>query len=59
MRKYLVFSVLLAAAAIYMTGCNQAQGTQELRRRSPSLFFPSLPLRQLPIRSSQPQWKAR
>jgi len=28
MRKYLVFSVLLAAAAIYISGCNQAQGTQ-------------------------------
>lgn len=28
MRKYLVFSVLLAAVAFYLTGCNQAQGTQ-------------------------------
>jgi len=28
MRKYLVFSVLLAAVAIYVAGCNQAQGTQ-------------------------------
>lgn len=28
MRKYLVLSVLLAAAAVYVTGCNQAQGTQ-------------------------------
>lgn len=28
MRKYLVFSVLLAAAAVHFTSCNQAKGTQ-------------------------------
>jgi len=28
MRKYVVFSVLLAAAAVYFSSCNQVQGTQ-------------------------------
>jgi RND family efflux transporter MFP subunit len=28
MRKYLIFSAFLVAAAIYLSGCNQAQGTQ-------------------------------
>lgn len=28
MRKYLIFSVFLVAAAVYLSGCNQAQGTQ-------------------------------
>lgn len=41
MRKYLVFSVLLAAAAIYMTGCNQAQGTQAA---PPPQSLPVLPI---------------
>jgi membrane fusion protein (multidrug efflux system) len=41
MRKHLVFSVLLAAAAIYMTGCNQAQGTQAA---PPPQSLPVLPI---------------
>jgi membrane fusion protein, multidrug efflux system len=44
MRKYLVFSVLVAAAAIYLAGCNQAQGTQA------AFPPPSLPI--LPINSA-------
>jgi len=41
MRKYLVLSVLLAAVAIYMTGCNQAQGTQAA---PPPQALPVLPI---------------
>jgi RND family efflux transporter MFP subunit len=41
MRKYLVFSVLLAAVAIYITGCNQAQGTQAA---PPPQSLPVLPI---------------
>ena len=44
MRKYLVFSVLLAAAAVYLAGCNQAQGTQAA--------FPPQSLPVLPISSA-------
>ena len=28
MRRYLFFSVILIAAMVYISGCNQAQGTQ-------------------------------
>lgn len=42
MRKYLVFSVLLAAVAFYLTGCNQAQGTQAA---PPPQALPVLPIR--------------
>jgi RND family efflux transporter MFP subunit len=41
MRKYLVFSVLLAAAAVYISGCNQAQGTQAA---PPPQSLPVLPI---------------
>ena len=41
MRKYLVFSVLLVAAAIYFAGCNQAQGTQAA---PPPQSLPVLPI---------------
>jgi len=41
MRKILVFSVLLAAAAIYLAGCNQAQGTQAA---FPPQSLPVLPI---------------
>jgi membrane fusion protein (multidrug efflux system) len=41
MRKYLVLSVLLAAVAIYLTGCNQAQGTQAA---PPPQALPVLPI---------------
>lgn len=41
MRKYLVISVLVAAVAIYATGCNQAQGTQAA---PPPQALPVLPI---------------
>ncbi len=41
MRKYLVFSVLLVAAAFYFAGCNQAQGTQAA---PPPQSLPVLPI---------------
>jgi RND family efflux transporter MFP subunit len=41
MRKYLVFSVLLAAVALYLTACNQAQGTQAA---PPPQTLPVLPI---------------
>ncbi|GGB05594.1 efflux RND transporter periplasmic adaptor subunit [Puia dinghuensis] len=45
MRKYLVFSVILIAAAIYIAGCNQAQGTQAA---FPPQSLPVLPINTAP-----------
>ncbi len=41
MRKYLIFSVFLVAAAVYLSGCNQAQGTQAA---PPPQSLPVLPI---------------
>ncbi len=41
MRKYLVFSALLVAVALYISGCNQAQGTQAA---PPPQSLPVLPI---------------
>ncbi|HEY4110627.1 efflux RND transporter periplasmic adaptor subunit [Puia sp.] len=45
MRKYLVFSAILIAAAIYISGCNQAQGTQAT---PPPQTLPVLPINTAP-----------
>jgi RND family efflux transporter MFP subunit len=41
MRKYLVFSAILIAVALYVTGCNEAQGTQAA---PPPQALPVLPI---------------
>jgi membrane fusion protein, multidrug efflux system len=41
MRKYLIFSAILVAAAVYLSGCNQAQGTQSA---PPPQSLPVLPI---------------
>jgi RND family efflux transporter MFP subunit len=41
MRKYLILSIMLAAVAIYATGCNEAQGTQAA---PPPQTLPVLPI---------------
>jgi membrane fusion protein (multidrug efflux system) len=41
MRKYLVFSAILIAAAVYFSGCNEAQGTQAAL---PPQALPVLPI---------------
>src|SRR5580698_7942932 len=41
MRKYLVFSAILIAVAVYVTGCNEAQGTQAA---PPPQALPVLPI---------------
>ncbi len=41
MRKYLVFSTILIAVAVYVTGCNEAQGTQAAY---PPQALPVLPI---------------
>jgi len=45
MRKYLVFSAILIAAAIYFSGCNEAQGTQAA---PPPQSLPVLPINAAP-----------
>ncbi len=50
MRKYLIFSVLLAAAAVYLSGCNQAQGTQA----APAATVPARPSDQFRCRNDFP-----
>jgi membrane fusion protein, multidrug efflux system len=41
MRKYLIFSAILIAVAVYVTGCNEAQGTQAA---PPPQALPVLPI---------------
>ena len=41
MRKYLILSIMLAAVAIYVSGCNEAQGTQAA---PPPQALPVLPI---------------
>ncbi len=50
MRKYLFFSAMLIAVAVYVTGCNEAQGTQAA---PPPQSLPVLPIHSAPATTFQ------